>query len=125
TARRGAAGTTLATAPSVAVPGQVSITGSAAPGATQATHTGFVVLTRGSDHRRIPYWLRVTAPALAAAQTTSLTATGTYQGDTRGRPALVDSYRYPEDPRALELARTLSGPAQVFRVRLCERVGHW
>ena len=40
-----------------------------------------------------------------AAQTTPLTRTGTYKGDTRGRPALVDSYRYPEDPRAFGVPR--------------------
>ena len=90
----------------------------AAPSATQAEHSGFVVLTRGAEQRRIPYWFRVAAPALAAAQATPLAETGTYSGDTRGHPALVDTYRYPEDPRELGVPRTLLGPEQVFRVSI-------
>ena len=50
------------------------MTAIAAPGSIQGSRTGFVELTRGTDRRRIPYWLRVSAPALAAAQTTPLTA---------------------------------------------------
>ncbi len=117
-AQQPAAGTTVSTASPANVPGALVVLASVAPGATQAEHTGFVVLSRGGDSRRIPYWFRVTAPALAAAQTTALTRTGTYTGDTRGHPALVDSYRYPEDPREHGVPRTLLGPEQVFRVVL-------
>jgi hypothetical protein len=49
---------------------------------------------------------------------TPLTRTGTYSGDTRGHPALVNSYRYPDDPRELGVPRILLGPEQVFRVSL-------
>ena len=109
----------------VTVPGELVVTAIAAPGATQGTRTGFVELTRGADRRRIPYWLRVSAPALAAAQTTPLARTGTYQGNTQGRPALVETYRYPEDPRGFGVPRTLSGPEQVFRVSLSRRVANF
>jgi subtilisin family serine protease len=109
----------------VTVPGEVVVTAIAVPGATQGTRTGFVELTRGADRRRIPYWLRVSAPALAAAQTTPLTRTGTYRGNTQGRPALVETYRYPEDPRGFGVPRTLSGPEQVFRVHLSKRVANF
>jgi subtilisin family serine protease len=116
----------VVTVPPVAtVPGTLAVTAVAAPIATEGTHTGFVVLQRGSDRRRIPFWFRVAAPALSAAQTTPLTQAGTYHGDTRGRPALVDSYRYPEDPRALGLSRTLLGPEQVFRVSLSRGVANF
>jgi hypothetical protein len=107
------------TAPAlVSVPGELVVTAAAVPGATQAEHSGFVVLTRGTDRRRIPYWFRVAAPALGAEPVTPLTRTGTYSGDTRGHSALVNSYRYPDDPRELGVPRTLLGPEQVFRVSL-------
>jgi subtilisin family serine protease len=119
------AGSSLSAPSAVSVPGGLVVTAAAAPGATQAEHTGFVVLTRGADQRRIPYWFRVAAPALAAAQTTPLTQTGTYSGDTRGHPALVDTYRYPADPRELGVPRTLLGPEQVFRVSLSKPVANF
>jgi hypothetical protein len=102
----------------VSVPGELVVSASAALGATQVDHTGFIVLSRFADRRRIPYWFRVAAPALGAATTTPLTRTGTYHGDTRGHPDLVESYRYPEDPRELGLPRFLHGPEQVFRVSM-------
>jgi len=113
-----AAGTTVVAPTTVTVPGALVVSVAAAPEATQADHTGFVVLSRGADQRRIPYWFRVAAPALAGAAVTPLPRTGTYSGDTRGRPALVDTYRYPEDPRGVGLERLLLGPEQVFRVSL-------
>ncbi len=74
--------------------------------ATEATHTGFVVLERGGDRRRIPFWFRVAAPKLGAGRRRHRSrSTGTYQGDTRGHPALVDSYRYPDDRRELGVPR--------------------
>ena len=124
-AQQPAPGSSVSAPPVVSVPGALLVTATAAPGATQAEHSGFVVLTRGTDHRRIPYWFRVAMPALGAAQTTPLPRTGTYNGDTRGHPALVDSYRYPADPRDLGVPRTLLGPEQVFRVSLSKRVANF
>ena len=111
--------------PVATVPGELVVTAVAAPGSIQGSRTGFVELTRGTDRRRIPFWLRVSAPALAAARTTPLTRTGTYRGNTRGRPALVESYRYPEDPRGFGVPRVLSGPEQVFRVSLRRPVANF
>jgi subtilisin family serine protease len=108
---------TVSVPPAASVPGQLVVTATAGPTAAQAEHTGFVVLTRGTDRRRIPYWFRVAAPELAAP-TRVLTRTGTYRGDTRGRAARVDTYRYPDDPRELGVTRSLRGPEQVFRVHL-------
>jgi subtilisin family serine protease len=125
TLQQPAGGVSLNVAPTAIVPGEVVVTASAAPGSLQGTRTGFVELTRGADRRRIPYWLRVSAPALAAAQTTPLTRTGTYKGDTRGHPSLVESYRYPEDPRAFGVPRLLPGPEQVFRVSLRRPVANF
>jgi hypothetical protein len=120
-----AGGTSVTVPPVARVPGPLVVTVAASTAATQSTHTGFVVLQRGTDRRRIPFWFRVAAPALGAAQTTPLARTGTYQGDTRGRPALVDSYRYPDDPRDLGVSRTLLGPEQVFRVSLSRPVANF
>ena len=111
--------------PVATVPGELVVTAIAATGSSQGSRTGFIELTRGTDRRRIPFWLRVSAPALAAAQTTPLTRTGTYRGNTRGRPALVESYRYPEDPRGFGVPRVLSGPEQVFRVSLRKPVANF
>jgi subtilisin family serine protease len=124
TIQQAASGVSFTLTP-VTVPGELVVTAIAAPGATQGTRTGFVELTRGTDRRRIPFWLRVSAPALAAAQTTPLTRTGTYKGNTQGRPALVETYRYPEDPRGFGVPRTLFGPEQVFRVHLRRRVANF
>src|SRR4029453_10796122 len=111
--------------PPTTVPGPLVGTAPAPPGAAEATHSGFVVLQRGSDRRRIPFWFRVAAPQLGQAQTTPLTRTGTYHGDTRGRSALVTAYRYPEDARMLGVSRTLLGPEQVFRVSLSRPVANF
>ena len=118
TLQQPAAGAFVTVNPVAAVPGPLLITAAAAPNATEATHTGFVVLQRGTDRRRIPFWFRVAAPKLGLEQTTPLVRTGTYHGDTRGRPSLVDSYRYPDDARIMGVERTLSGPEQVFRVSI-------
>jgi subtilisin family serine protease len=108
---------TVTVPPGASVPGQLAVTAAAGPGAFQADHSGFVVLTRGAERRRIPYWFRVAAPALPGP-TRVLRRTGTYRGDTRGRPARVETYRYPDDPRELGITRSLRGPEQVFRVHL-------
>jgi subtilisin family serine protease len=125
TLQQPAAGAAVAVLPTATVPGPLAVTATATAGATEATHTGFVVLQRGSDRRRIPFWFRVAAPKLGQAQTTPLKQTGTYQGDTRGRPALVNAYRYPEDARMLGVSRTLLGPEQVFRVSLGRSVANF
>ena len=108
---------TVTVPPGASVPGRLAVTAAAGPGAFQADHSGFVVLTRGAERRRIPYWFRVAAPALPGP-TRVLGRTGTYRGDTRGRPARVETYRYPDDPRELGITRSLRGPEQVFRVHL-------
>jgi subtilisin family serine protease len=79
---------------------------------------GYLVLRRGQEVRRIPFWGRRTAQRLARHRAATLRGPGTYTGTTRGRPALVTSYRYPENPRGSGIARILRGPERVFRFRL-------
>jgi subtilisin family serine protease len=125
TLQQSANGAAVSVLPTTTVPGQLVVTAAAAPGAPQATHTGFIVLSRGSTTRRIPFWFRVAAPALATEPSTPLTKTGTYHGDTRGKPALVETYRYPDDPRLLGVERSLRGPEQVFHVALAAPVANF
>jgi hypothetical protein len=80
--------------------------------------TGFVFLNRSGVVRRIPFWLRVTAPKLGRQPTRALSRAGVYTGNTRGRKALVSEYRYPDDPAGSGVRRVLAGPEQVFRIRL-------
>jgi subtilisin family serine protease len=80
---------------------------------------GFIVLTRGTDRRRIPYWFHVEIPRLGEEPHRTLTKPGTYTGDTAGKKSLVSSYRYPEQGLACNcktgVPLDLSGPEQVFR----------
>lgn len=108
------------TAPaSATVPGSLPLSVTASAGATAATHTGFVTLTRSGEVRRIPYWLRVSAARLAEHTTTRLTRPGVYSGTTRGKPSLVDSYRYPEE------GTLFPGPEQVYRVAITRPVANF
>jgi subtilisin family serine protease len=102
---------------SVGVPGRLQLTARVAANAPEGEAQGFVVLTQGSEQRRIAYWFRVADPALAGARVVALRRTGLHEGNTAGRPVLVSTYRYPEDP-ALGIPVVLKGPEQVFRFRL-------
>jgi subtilisin family serine protease len=106
----------------IAVPGRVKVPGRLrvkARGATVTPEaTGFIVLRRGAAVRRIPFWLSIVAPKLARERPTPLRRPGVYKASTAGRPALVSSYRYPDDPTGLGLPRALAGPERVFRVSL-------
>ena len=120
----GAAGTTVTVPPAVAVPGTLPVTVTTV-GAPSAEVSGFVVLTRGAERRRVPYWLRVSAPALGRAKTTRLTKPGLHKATTRGGSSLVSSYRYPESPRGLGFATSLPGPERVFRVTVTRTVANF
>jgi hypothetical protein len=108
-------GVSLAAPRTVTVPGTISFRASASRTARTADSTGFLVLTRGSDVRRIPYWLHVSVRALAREPHILLHGPGVYHGDTRRGRALVSSYRYPSDAAELGVRVRLPGPEQVFR----------
>jgi subtilisin family serine protease len=101
----------LATTATVTVPGTLSVTatGAAAPGDS----SGFVVLTRGADTRRIPFWFQTSAPKLAAEKALALQRPGTYRGTTAGGASLVTSYRYPTGDGA-----AYRGPERVYRTHV-------
>jgi subtilisin family serine protease len=106
----------------VTVPGQLDVTASATATATEADVTGFVTLRLGSVTRRIPYWFRVARPVLGTEPHLTLTTPGVYQGQTRGKPSRVSSYRYPDAPADL---RAPDGPEQVFRFVLTRPVANF
>jgi subtilisin family serine protease len=108
---------------SVAVPGTLELT--ALAGTADGEVGGSVTLTRNGVVRRVPFWLRVSNPALAAAQTTPLTRPGGYRGNTRGRASLVTTYRYPQVPPDGVVTARLAGPEQVFRLRIARPVANF
>jgi subtilisin family serine protease len=120
-----AAGATVTAPATVTVPGRLELSVAASAQAAEREVMGFVVLARGSDRLRVPWWFRVTAPRLSRHRATPLARTGTYRGNTRGRPALVTTYRYPEDPSSAGVPTTLAGPEHVFRLRLRRPVANF
>jgi subtilisin family serine protease len=111
-------GAGIETSGNVTVPGRLELTANARTARAQGDVTGFVILTRGSVTRRIPFWYRVTNPRLRLDPHRRLTRPGIYRGNTKGRPSRVSCYRYPSDPSPLEIPACLRGPEQVFRVVL-------
>jgi subtilisin family serine protease len=111
-------GVAVSVEPRVAVPGTITLRAAAAARARDGEATGFVILSRAGQTRRIPFWLRVATPRLARQPVRLLPRTGTYRGNTRGRRSLVAVYRYPENPNGADVERVLNGPEQVFRVRI-------
>jgi hypothetical protein len=94
----------------VSVPGTLELTATA--GTTTGDVTGLVVLTRGSDTRRIPFWFLTTAPRLADEPKRLLARPGAYRGTTAGAPSLVSQYRYPT------AGGTFRGPERAYRFRV-------
>jgi len=112
-------------APSPVLSVDLSVSANAAEG----DGYGFIVLTRGTDRRRIPYWFHVEVPRLGGEPHRTLTKTGIYTGNTAGKKSLVSTYRYPEQGLACNcktgVPLDLSGPEQVFRFVLKRPVANF
>ena len=93
--------------------------------AAEGEATGFVLLTRGTDVRRVPFWFRVEAPQLGKDPHATIATTGTYRGDTAGKASRVSTYRYPELGVTAGVPTNLSGPEQVFRFVLKRPVANF
>jgi subtilisin family serine protease len=102
---------TFTVPPTVAAPGTISI--EATTGAATGDVTGFVVLTRGTDVRRIPFWLDIASPKLGREPAVPIAKPGIYSGTTTGGRSLVSQYRYPTGGD-----RTYPGPERVYRLSL-------
>ena len=120
-----AGGGARVTAPSsVDVPGSLPITATAAARATDGERTGFVVLSRDGESRRIPFWFSVDRLRLGEEPARRLLRPGSYSADTRTGRALVDRYRYPErDPTSNQ--QRLAGPELVFRLAIRRPVANF
>jgi subtilisin family serine protease len=115
--QNGAPSVTIAVPPEVTVPGRLPVTVTTA-NAPDTEVAGYVVLTRGAERRRLPYWFRTGAPALAGTKTTPLRRAGTYSSTTRGGSSRITAYRYPERPSGHGFAVRLPGPERVYRITL-------
>jgi len=123
-------GVTIALSAPVAATGtSLGVTVTTAADAAEGDATGFVVLTRGTDVRRVPYWLHVEVPQLAGEKHATISRTGLYGGNTAGKPSRVASYRYPEGSLSCNcktgVQTDLSGPEQVFRFTLKKQVANF
>jgi hypothetical protein len=87
--------------------------------------TGFVLLTRAGEIRRVAYWFHVEVPRLGLDPHRALSRPGLYHGDTAGKPSRVSAYRYPERGFAVGVPTRLGGPEEVFRFRLRRRVANF
>jgi subtilisin family serine protease len=112
-------GVTVTVPAAVTVPGRLDVAAAVSSTAVERSNTGFVILQRGDQTRRIPYWLDVDVPDLARQKATTLRKPGLYKGNTAGRPSLVSAYRYPEG------FSSLAGPEQVFRVQITRPVANF
>ena len=113
-----ASGVTIAATPTVAAPGSVTVTMTAAANAQERDLAGFVVLTRGTDVRRLPYWGRVESPKLSRERVVKLGRPGVYSADARRGQSLVSEYRYPERAPDPGVPTELRGPELVYRIEL-------
>jgi subtilisin family serine protease len=93
--------------------------------ATAGNGTGYVVLTRGGDVRRIAFWFHVEVPRLGLDPHRILRGPGLYHGNTAGKASRVASYRYPQRGLAPGVPTRLGGPEQVFRFTLRRPVANF
>ena len=124
--RRTTPGVSLALATAqVQVPGELAyeIRVGSAPRAGE--FSGYLILRRGADVRRIPFWGRYSEQRLLRHRLAQLREPGTYSGTTQGKPAHVSRYRYPENPSGVGLSTVLRGPEAVYRFRLTKPVANF
>ena len=73
--------------------------------------TGFVVLTRGADVRRIPFWFAVDRPKLGGEPRRRCTQARRLHGHDAGRAVAISRYRYPTGGDV-----NYPGPERAYRV---------
>jgi subtilisin family serine protease len=119
-------GVTVVPSAATVVPGtQLGVTLTVSTTAAEGEATGFLLLRRGGDVRRVPFWFHVERPRLALDPHGTLTHAGLYRGDTAGKAARVSSYRYPDRAVTGGVPTSLTGPEQVFRFTLRKRVANF
>src|SRR5829696_2801916 len=119
-----ATGSVIQAPATVAVPGRLDLTVRTTRPA-DAEATGYLVLTRGPERLRIPYWFGTGRPALGGAKRQALRKPGTYKATTKGGSTRVSRYRYPENPIGFGFAASLPGPERVFLVSLARAASNF
>jgi len=117
------AGARLSAPPTLAVPGPLAL--DLVTGAAEGEVAGTLVLRRDVVTRRIPFWGLIETPKLDLTGARLLVRPGVYAGDTRGRPASVSTYRYPDVPPGGPVTARLNGPEQVFQVQVTRPVANF
>jgi subtilisin family serine protease len=118
--QRKAPGVELGVPPTVTVPGELSISATVGDRASSGDVTGFVVLTHGSESRRIPFWVEVDHPLLGGEPARKLTKPGLYNGTTLGGERKISHYRYPASGDG-----NYPGPEVVYSVRITRPVANF
>jgi subtilisin family serine protease len=101
----------------VTVPGTLAVRVAIPRTAREGEVSGFIVLSRGAERRRIPFWFRVVRPQLPRVPHSSLARPGVYRATTARGVSRVTVYRYPEVQSAGFPTR-LPGRELAFRVRV-------
>ena len=117
---RRAPGVQVAVPQTVTVPGSLAVSAVVADQAKSGNVTGFFVLTRGGDTRRIPFWLDVDHPLLGTEPVKRLTAPGTYSATTAKGLSRVSRYRFPTSGDG-----AYPGPEVVYRVTVTGRAANF
>jgi subtilisin family serine protease len=116
----------VSTPPQVTVPGRLILRARLPASARQRDVTGFIVLSRGGNQRRIPFWYRVERPRLRLEHHLSLPRAGSYRGNTARGTARVSTYRYPDVPiKRASFPVLLDGKEIVYRVRIRRPVANF
>jgi subtilisin family serine protease len=122
---RAAPATGISVPDQTVVPGTLRVRLSVGRSAAERDVSGFIVLSRGSDRRRIPFWLRVERARLRLERHRALVRPGQYTGNTARGVARVSRYRYPDVPSdASSFPVRLTGPEVVYRVRFRRAVAN-
>jgi subtilisin family serine protease len=118
-------GVAVTVQPTIDVPGSLAVGVTTTTDAAERDVSGYVILSRDTQTRRIPFWLRITRPLLATEPFVALAHPGLFKADTRGGPSRVSVYRYPEVPGSPTLPAALNGPERVFRVDVPARAANF
>ena len=116
----------VTTPPQVTIPGTVAVRVSVPRRMGEEDASGFIVLSRGGDSRRVPFWFRVERPRLPLDRHLVLRRPGKYRANTGLGRARVTSYRYPDIPPGnVSFPVRLPGKELVYRIRLRRPVANF
>jgi subtilisin family serine protease len=110
---RGQQGVEITAPSSVGVPGSLTVSSAVSDQARSGNVTGFFVLTKGGETRRIPFWLDVDHPVLGTEPTKPLASPGVYKSNTLKGKSKVSRYRFPTTGDG-----SYPGPEIVYRVHI-------